>query len=121
VRRRFDEVHTRIHGHAAEEKGVEVVSYRLRVRVKVPKFSPRALEKRPAAPPPAEAVKETRRVLFDAGQATDAVIYDRGRLEVGASFPGPAIVEQFDATTVVPPGWRAFVDRYGNLILQRGR
>jgi N-methylhydantoinase A len=121
ARRRFDEVHARIHGHAAKEKGVEVVSYRLRVRVRVPKFSPRALDPRPAAPPPAEALKGTRRVLFDAGQATEAAIYDRERLEVGASFSGPAIVEQFDATTVVPPGWRAFVDRYGNLILQRGR
>jgi N-methylhydantoinase A len=118
ARRRFDDVHARIHGHAAEEKGVEVVSYRLRVRVSVPKFSPRALDRRPSVPPPAEAVKGTRRVLFDAGQATEAAIYDRERLEVGASFPGPAIVEQFDATTVVPPRWRAFVDRYGNLILQ---
>ena len=34
-------------------------------------------------------------------------------------FAGPAIVEQFDATTVVPPGWQASVDRYGNLILER--
>jgi N-methylhydantoinase A len=121
ARRRFDEVHARIHGHAAQEKGVEVVSYRLRVRVSAPKFSPRAFDRRPAAPPPADAVKATRRVLFDAGQATEAAIYDRERLEVGASFPGPAIVEQFDATTVVPPGWRAFVDCYGNLILQHER
>jgi N-methylhydantoinase A len=121
ARRRFHEVHARIHGHAAEEKGVELVSYRLRVRVSVPKFSPRALTTRPAAPPPAEAMKGTRRVLFDAGQGTEAAIYGRERLAVGASFPGPAIVEQFDATTVVPPGWRAFVDRYGNLILHRGK
>jgi N-methylhydantoinase A/oxoprolinase/acetone carboxylase beta subunit len=41
------------------------------------------------------------------------------RLAVGASFAGPAIVEQFDATSVVPPGWRATVDRYGSLILER--
>ena len=46
-------------------------------------------------------------------------IYDRDKLSVGVSFAGPAIVEQFDATTVVPPGWHAFVDRYGNLILER--
>ena len=46
-------------------------------------------------------------------------IYDRDRLTVGAAFAGPAIVEQFDATTVVPPGWHASVDRFGNLILER--
>ncbi len=121
ARRRFDEVHARIHGHAAQEKGVEVVSYRLRVRVNAPKFSPRAFDARPAAAPRADAVKAKRRVLFDAGEVSAAAIYDRERLEVGAFFPGPAIVEQFDATTVVPPGWRALVDRYGNLILQRER
>jgi N-methylhydantoinase A/oxoprolinase/acetone carboxylase beta subunit len=48
-----------------------------------------------------------------------STIYDRNKLSVGVSFAGPAIVEQFDATTVVPPGWHAFVDRYGNLILER--
>jgi len=33
---------------------------------------------------------------------------------------GPAVVEQFDATTVIPPGWGAQVDRRRNLILHKG-
>jgi len=119
ARARFDAVHERIHGHAAKEKGVEIVSYRLRVRVNVPKFSPRALDARPAATPEPAAIKGQRRVFFAADAPTDTAVYDRDRLDVGASFAGPAIVEQFDATTVVPPGWRACVDRYGNLILER--
>jgi N-methylhydantoinase A len=119
ARARFDAVHERIHGHAAKEKGVEIVSYRLRVRVTVPKFSPRALDARPVAPPAPAAIKAQRRVFFAADVPTDTTIYDRDRLDVGASFAGPAIVEQFDATTVVPPAWRACVDRYGNLILER--
>ncbi len=119
ARARFDAVHERIHGHAAKEKGVEVVSYRLRVRVSVPKFSPRALEARSASPPSATAIKGKRSVFFAADAATETTIYDRDRLDVGTSFAGPAIVEQFDATAVVPPGWRASVDRYGNLILER--
>ena len=49
----------------------------------------------------------------------EATIYDRERLACRREFAGPAIVEQFDATTVVPPGWHASVDRYGNLILER--
>jgi N-methylhydantoinase A len=118
VRLRFDEVHEKIHGHAANEKAVEVVSYRLRVRVAVPKYHPQALPDRTPSPPPRDAIKGTRRVFFDAGRAIDTTIYDRDRLDVGASFPGPAIVEQFDATTVVPTGWHATVDRHGNLILE---
>jgi N-methylhydantoinase A len=119
TRAKFDAVHEHIHGHAAKEKGVEIVSYRLRVRVGVPKFSPHALEARPPSPPSKTAIKATRDVFFSAEGATGTTIYDRDQLDVGATFPGPAIVEQFDATTVVPPGWRASVDRFGNLILER--
>jgi N-methylhydantoinase A len=35
------------------------------------------------------------------------------------TLAGPAIIEQFDATTVIPALWRAEVDRYRNLILTR--
>ncbi len=103
VRGRFDDVHARIHGHAAAEKGVEIVSYRLRVRVAVPKFSPQPQPAQPPSRPPAAAVKATRRVFFTADRGAETAVYDRDRLAVGAALSGPAIVEQFDATTVVPP------------------
>src|SRR5262249_33673016 len=41
ARQRFDERHAQVHGHAARERPVEVVSYRVRVRVTVPKYEPR--------------------------------------------------------------------------------
>ncbi len=44
-------------------------------------------------------------------------IYDRGRLRSGARLEGPAIVEQADSTTVLPPGVVASVDPYLNLIV----
>ena len=40
------------------------------------------------------------------------------RLPAGATFDGPAIVEQMDSTVVVPPDWRAAVDDYGNIVLR---
>jgi N-methylhydantoinase A len=119
ARARFDDVHERIHGHAAKEKSVEIVSYRLRVRVGVPKFSPQPRPASPAASPSSDAVKGTREIFFAPQKPTETTIYDRDRLGVGANFAGPAIVEQFDATSVVPPGWHASVDRFGNLILER--
>jgi N-methylhydantoinase A len=45
-------------------------------------------------------------------------VYERDRLPVGANLNGPAIIEQFDATTVIPPGWTARTDRFRNLILE---
>jgi N-methylhydantoinase A len=119
ARERFDEQHARSHGHAAAEKAVELVSYRVRVRVRVPKYKPRALPEGKRTPPGADAVKGKRQVFFVADNPTEAVIIDRDKLAVGATFAGPAIVEQFDATTVVPPGWMASVDRFRNLVLER--
>src|SRR5579884_2557618 len=46
-------------------------------------------------------------------------IYARDRLAPGAGFAGPAVVEQMDSNTLVPPGWACRVDEYGNLILTR--
>ncbi|MEA2936909.1 MAG: N-methylhydantoinase, partial [Alphaproteobacteria bacterium] len=119
VRERFDERHAQIHGHAAQERPVEVVSYRVRVRVTVPKYVPHALPA-PASPRPANAaIKGKRRIHFGATQSAEALLYERDRLDIGVTVAGPAIVEQFDATTVIPAGWTGRVDGYRNLILNR--
>lgn len=57
-----------------------------------------------------------RAVWFD-GVSHDAAIYQRETLAAGAAFSGPAIVEQFDSTTVVPPGMSARVDAYMNILI----
>ncbi len=118
ARARFDTRHEEIHGHAAREKEVEVVSYRVRAGVTVPKFEAR---KRPQPARPADAkaaLKGRRMVWFDGLTGAETPIYERDRLEVGSKLAGPAIVEQMDATTVIPAGWGAVVDAYGNLILE---
>ena len=46
-------------------------------------------------------------------------VLQRSELQPGAEFAGAAIVEQPDATTVVPPGWSGRVDPHGNLIVHR--
>jgi N-methylhydantoinase A len=131
VRTRFDQRHAQIHGHAAKERPVEVVSYRVRVRVTVPKYKP-VPETPPPAPRPIEtAVKGRRRIHFPppnppplaaegkGGGWVEARLYERDRLDIGSTITGPGIVEQFDATTVIPAGWSARVDAYRNLILRR--
>ena len=118
ARERFDERHAQIHGHAAKEKPVEVVSYRLRVRVAVPKYQP-VSEPPGTARNAKDAAKGSREVYFDGRTATTTKLYERDKLDVGTEVYGPAIVEQFDATTVIPPQWSARVDAYRNLILER--
>jgi N-methylhydantoinase A len=115
ARERFDERHAHIHGHAAKERPVELVSYRLRVRVAVPKHEPRETSPSPES---AGAIKGQRTISLN-GASMQATLYERDRLGVGATVAGPAIVEQFDATTLIPRGWNGRVDGQGNLILAR--
>jgi N-methylhydantoinase A len=63
------------------------------------------------------AVAGRRRVWFSEGGWRDTPVYRRDALPLGASFEGPAIVEQLDATCVIEPGNRVRVDALGNLIV----
>ena len=46
-------------------------------------------------------------------------MYDRAALQTGNELNGPAIIQQYDSTTVVEPGWSGRVDRWGTLRLER--
>jgi N-methylhydantoinase A len=56
-------------------------------------------------------------VLF-LGRPKTTKIYDRSRLRAGNRIPGPAIITEYSATTLVPPDWSCRVDRIGNVILE---
>ena len=119
ARARFDERHKQIHGHAAADRPVEVVSYRVRVRVEAPKYQP-VEGHAPVAPRNVtSAAKGTRDVYFDEKAPVTAKVYEREGLDIGVSITGPAIVEQFDATTIVPAGWNGRVDAWRNLVLEK--
>src|SRR5260370_24704188 len=62
----------------------------------------------------------TRPVIFNINGATtqDTALYAREELTPGLSFEGPAIVTQYDTTTVLPPGWQARIDGMGNIIAE---
>ena len=80
--------------------------------------APREIE-RGGRTPPAAARADAREVVFETdGEATacTAAHYERTRLLAGNLIEGPAVVSQLDATTVIPPGAQAEVDRYGNLV-----
>ena len=61
----------------------------------------------------------TKPVWFSPAGADESACYDRVRLRPGHRFDGPAVVFQFDTTTVVAPGWSARVDERHNLWLAR--
>jgi len=60
------------------------------------------------------------REVYADGRWHSAAVYARDRLRPGDRFEGPAVVQQFDATTVVEPGAVAVVDKIGNLRIAVG-
>jgi N-methylhydantoinase A len=113
----FDELHRREHGHAAPDQPVEVVNYRVEAIGLVP---PVTLPDPVAASASVEVALVGRRPVLFPSLGDDPLpvpVYDRTRLAPGHEFSGPAIVEQYDATTVVCPEQDATVDDRGNLVI----
>nr|WP_308282907.1 hypothetical protein [Pseudonocardia nigra] len=77
-----------------------------------PAFSPAEVV---PAPAPAPAPLKTREVYFDGAGWVDTPVHERDGLPAGTALTGPAIIDQLDATTVVPPGARAEVDEWLNI------
>ena len=75
-----------------------------------------ALERLEAGGSADDARTGTRSVSFG-GAREETAIYARDRLGAGAELAGPAIVEQTDSTTVIPPGARARVDEWANIVI----
>lgn len=113
----FDNLHSRLFGHKAELRPVEIVNYRVVACVTVPKIEPRRYEKVQTSADEV-ALKERRRVYF--GKSVGEIlcpVYSRESLNAGHTIDGPAIVEQMDSTTLVYPNQRIQVDPYKNLII----
>jgi N-methylhydantoinase A len=118
LRATFDQQHRAMFGHMAPQEPVEIVSFRVRgiglvAPVEMPKF-------KPAGTTLGDARRELRRVRFD-GRELDCPVYQRERLDVGLTVAGPAVLDQFDCTTVICPGQTARVDEWKNLIVTHGQ
>jgi N-methylhydantoinase A len=117
VRQAFEAAYQRAFSRLLPGLPVRIVSLRSAAIGRRPAFDLAALAPGPDASLE-KAARGARPVWFD-GAWHEARIYARLELPVGAEIPGPAILEQPDATVVVDPGLVARVDRFGNLIIER--
>jgi N-methylhydantoinase A len=101
---RFESMHQSMYGHAMPGEALEVVSYRLRAEVDIPKFD---WGKNLSSSGVANGTPESHRpVHFPGSQGpVECPVYKTEQLPIQQVIPGPAIVEQADTTIVVPPGW----------------
>jgi len=112
----FHRAHLAMYGHADETAQIELVNARLSAYGVVAK--PAAARHEGGGATLEAALIERRPVRFD-GTLHDCPVWERERLPASAELAGPAIVEEFGATTVVSPGWRGTIDTHGNLRFER--
>lgn len=111
VEERFHAAHERTYGYRMDE-AVELVN--LRASATVPRETPRLAHEGAG-----DAAIGTREAYFPNVGHRETTVYDRERLASGERVEGPAVLEQAESTTVVPPGWAGGIDANGTLVCRR--
>ena len=113
----FDALHEARFAHADRAAGVEVVNARVTARVRG--IAADILAGAHAPQTLSDGVPEAVRDVWFDGRRAPTRIVPRAVLEAGAVVEGPALITQLDSTTLVAPSWRAAVDAFGNLVMER--
>jgi N-methylhydantoinase A len=115
IRRRFDEVHDRRFGHAAQEEPLELVNLRLTALGARPKISfPRV----GGADPSSARIGTRPIVLDDPNRPVECAVYRRELLPPGAPVGGPCVIEEYASTTVLFEGDTATTAETGEIIVE---
>ncbi|WP_263415440.1 hydantoinase/oxoprolinase family protein [Terriglobus albidus] len=111
----FHSLHRKRYGYASAETPVQAVNVRVRVTICA---APVDLPKSNMIPGNgSQAVLKTRPIYFN-GTWRESNVYQREQLKPGDRFAGPALIAEYSATTVVPPGCIVEVDAFGNLVIE---
>jgi N-methylhydantoinase A len=113
IARAFHAVHERVYGYARAQQPAEFVNFRAVHTYPLPR--PALAPAAPASGTADDARIAERRAYFAPDGFVPTAVYERARLPIGTRVAGPAIVEQADTTTVIPPRYAALVDPSGNL------
>jgi N-methylhydantoinase A len=108
----FDAAHEERYGYAAPDEGAEIVSLRCSV---VGELSKPSLARLGGGALPRAAA---RPVYFTDEGFVRTAVFQRTELKAHNRVAGPALIEEYGSTTVVPPGACLDVDEYGNLLIE---
>jgi N-methylhydantoinase A len=120
VSAQFHDEHQRRYGYHHAGREIELVTLRLRARLRTP--HPEAQSK---TAPRQTARKQLVRVrpverasVFFLDKTLITPVFERGELVIGQVMKGPAVITEYSATTVIPPGKRFWVDGAENLVIE---
>ncbi|MFQ5921575.1 MAG: hydantoinase/oxoprolinase family protein [Anaerolineales bacterium] len=110
----FHARHQQIYAYSDLKESVEVISLRLAAEGLVPELRLRSSDQIPSGPP---TPKSQRPIHFPGSGFLESYVYEREHLVPGHAMLGPCLIEEKTSTTVIPTGWRAHVDPYGNIVV----
>ena len=113
----FEAEYRRIYGMTIDDVAIEVVTWRLSARADPAEITEADGEHAQTTAESAPQPASTRTAVF--GREQDAVevpVYRRVDLAIGMSFPGPALVEERETTSIIRPGWSVSVADDASLI-----
>ncbi len=112
----FHQRHQYLFGHSSPDAATELVT--LSVSATGPITKGRMFEIEEGSAGADQAQKAMRKVYFEEFNGyVDCPTFERSLLKANNIITGPAIIEQMDSTTVIPPKQKARVDKFGNIII----
>jgi N-methylhydantoinase A len=120
TRQRFNAQHDSRYGHAAPDQSIEIVNLRLVVTVARMDDAISRWLSTPWQAEPGGAVERRAVVFDDPVRPVEARILWRPALAAGSKIAGPAVIEEPNSTTLVPPGDHARIDPWGNIVIALG-
>jgi N-methylhydantoinase A len=117
---KFHEEHQRRYGYHHPSKEIELVTVRLRARLRTAPLGRVSAKKDRTTPATGARMSPVERasVYFD-GKNIVTPVLDRTKLTPGRSLTGPAVITEYSATTVIPPGNKFCLEADGNLVINR--
>ena len=117
LKERFHRAHEAEYGHKFDAP-IEIINVRVVAIGRVDELRATEVERGDGDPSRAKTLE--REVVFDVDGKAERHLtpfYERELLLAGDSLVGPAVIEQYDTTTVIPPGLAAEIDRHGNVVI----
>ena len=115
----FHRAHAKRYGYSHPEREIELVTVRSRAVVRSPQPKITVGDRARQTGKSSRAPAEMQAIVFD-GRRHRTAIYERGQLVPSKKYVGPAVITEYSATTVVPPGMQFWLDVARNLVIQVG-
>jgi N-methylhydantoinase A len=111
----FNETHKNLYGYVLEQTPTEIVSLRLEASIKSQKPAMPIFQSNSSAP----GELANREIYFEPGSARTCPVLSRDSLLLESTIEGPAIVEGTESTILILPEWKAKLDRYGTITIEK--